>query len=369
LKDKNVTNIGIIGCGNISSAYFKGGQRFNNIEVVACADLMLDRAKSKAAEFGVPKALTVEQLLTDSDVEIVVNLTVPSVHAEVAIAALTSGKHVYGEKPLAVTREDGQSILDEAKKRGLRIGSAPDTFLGAGQQTCRKLIDDGEIGEPVAATGFMLGHGPESWHPDPRFFYAQGGGPLLDMGPYYLTALINLIGGIRRVSGSARASFAERKVTSEPRRGESVTVETPTHISGTYDFANGAIGTLVTSFDVWSHTHSNIEIYGTEGSLLVPDPNRFGGSVKVRRFDDTDWREVPYTHTHAAEGRGNGVADLAAAIRDNRPQRASGALAYHVLDVMLSTLESSDSGRHLVLSSEVDRPAALPVNLPEDSID
>jgi predicted dehydrogenase len=363
------TKIGIIGCGNISGAYFRGGQRFKNIDIVACADIVLDRAKAKAAEFNVPKALTVEQILSDPDVEIIVNLTIPKAHAEVAIAVLEAGKHVYGEKPLTVNRADGKKILELASKSSLRVGSAPDTFLGAGHQTCRKLIDDGEIGEPIAATGFMQCHGHESWHPDPAFYYGVGGGPMLDMGPYYITALINMIGGIKRVSGSARATFPERLITSDPKNGEVVKVETPTHISTTLDFANGAIGTLVTSFDVWHQTHSCIEVYGTEGSIIVPDPKGFGGTVKIRRRKDSEWYDAPHTHSHSQEGRGNGVADMASAIREGRPHRASGDLAFHVLDVMLSTLESSEQGKYIELVSTVRRPAALPTGLAEDEID
>lgn len=363
------TKIGIIGCGNISGIYFQSGKRFQNIEIVACADMVLDRAKAKAEEYGVPKALTVEQLLADPDVEIVINLTIPKAHSEVALAVLESGKHVYGEKPFTVNREQGLKVLDLARQKGLRTGCAPDTFFGGSHQTCRKLIDDGVIGEPIAATGFMMGHGHKSWHPDPGFYYArEGGGPLLDMGPYYVTALVNMIGGVRRVTGSARATFPQRTITSQPKKGEVITVETPTHISGTLDFENGAIATLVTSFDVWAHQHSNIEVYGTEGSMLVPDPNGFGGVVKVKRMGETEWREVPLTHGFAENSRGVGVADMALAIQENRPTRASGELAYHVLDVMLGILDASESGKHLELTSGVERPAALPTGLPEDSV-
>ncbi|MDR3710374.1 MAG: Gfo/Idh/MocA family oxidoreductase [Capsulimonadaceae bacterium] len=365
----SITKIGIIGCGNISGIYFENGARFKNIEIVACADMILDRAKANAEQYGIPKALTVEQILADPDVEIIVNLTIPKAHVEVALAALESGKHVYGEKPLSVNRLDGQRLIDVARQKGLRVGSAPDTFFGGGHQTCRKLIDDGEIGEPIAATGFMLCHGHESWHPDPAFYYAEGGGPMLDMGPYYLTALVNMIGGIKRVSGSARATFAERTITSEAKNGQVIKVDTPTHLAATLDFANGAIGTLVTSFDVWSHTHSNIEVYGTEGTILVPDPNGFGGVVKVRRHTGKEWREVPLTHGFAANSRCVGVADMASAIRHGRPHRASGDLAFHVLDVMLGVIDSSRTSRHIELKSVVDRPAALPTGLGEDEID
>jgi predicted dehydrogenase len=363
------TKVGIIGCGNISGIYFKAGQTFNNIEIVAAADMVLERAKAKAEEFGVPKACSVEELLADPDIEIVVNLTIPRAHASVCTAALEAGKHVHVEKPLAVNREDGKRVLDLAKSRGLRVGCAPDTFLGGGLQTCRKLIDDGWIGQPVAATAFMLCHGHESWHPDPAFYYEMGGGPMFDMGPYYLTALVSLLGPVKRLTGSARVTFPERTITSQPKYGTKVTVETPTHIAGVMDFANGAIGTLVTSFDVWSANVPLIEIYGTEGSLSVPDPNGFGGPVRVRRMGAKEWSEVPLTHGFAENSRGIGVADMAAAIEGGRPHRVSGDLAYHVLDLMEGFHDASRDGRHYTPVSTVERPAPLPMGLPKDSVE
>ncbi|HLI48721.1 MAG TPA: Gfo/Idh/MocA family oxidoreductase [Chthonomonas sp.] len=368
--DTTPTRIGIIGCGNISDIYFEAGKRFRNLEIVACADLLMERAKEKAEKHGVPKALSVDQLLSDPDVEIVVNLTIPKAHAEVALAALEAGKHVYGEKPLAVSREQGRRMVSLAKQKGLRIGCAPDTFLGGGHQTCRKLIDDGVIGEPVAASAFMLCHGHESWHPDPEFYYdKEGGGPLLDMGPYYLTALVNMIGGIRRVAGAACITFPERTITSQKKYGTKIVVGTPTHIASTLDFHTGAIATLVTSFDVWAHHMPNIEVYGTEGSLLVPDPNGFGGRVLVKRHDEPEWREVSLVYGYTGNARGLGVADMAAAIRSGRAHRASGDLAFHVLDVMLGILESSEQNKHYFPETAVDRPKALPLGLQDGEID
>jgi predicted dehydrogenase len=363
------TRVGIIGCGNISGIYFKAGQTFNNIEIVAAADMVLERAKAKAEEFGVPKACSVEELLADAEIEIVVNLTIPKAHASVCTAALEAGKHVHVEKPLVVNREDGKRVLDLAKSKGLRVGCAPDTFLGGGLQTCRKLIDDGWIGQPVAATAFMLCHGHESWHPDPAFYYEVGGGPMFDMGPYYLTALVSLLGPVTRLTGSARVTFPERTITSQPKYGTKVTVETPTHIAGVMDFANGAIGTLVTSFDVWAANVPLIEIYGTEGSLSVPDPNGFGGPVRVRRMGAKEWSEVPLTHGFAENSRGIGVADMAAAIERGRPHRVSGDLAYHVLDLMEGFHDASRDGRHYTPVSTVERPAPLPLGLPKDSVE
>ncbi len=366
----NKVKVGIIGCGSICDIYFQNlTKTFVNTEVVACADLLPERAEAKAAEFGVPKACSVKALLADPDVAIVVNLTVPKAHAAVALAAIRAGKHVHGEKPLGISRKEGLAIMQAAAKAGVRVGSAPDTFLGGGIQTCRKLIDDGWIGRPVAAHAFMLCHGHETWHPSPEFYYERGGGPMLDMGPYYLTALVNLIGPITRVTGSARATFPTRTITSQPKFGKVVKVETPTHIAGILDFANGAVGTLVTSFDIWGHTLPCIEIYGTEGSISVPDPNGFGGLVRVKRHDTAEWMAMPLTHGYAENSRGIGVADMAAAIAGKRRHRASGELAMHVLDVMLAFEDASTSGRAVMIRSACQQPAPLPLGLRNGQLD
>ncbi|HXG24635.1 MAG TPA: Gfo/Idh/MocA family oxidoreductase [Chthonomonadales bacterium] len=363
------TKIGIVGCGNISGVYFRFCQAFSNLEVIACADLLRERAEARAAEFGVPKVCTVEQLLDDPEVEIVVNLTVPKAHAEICLAALEAGKHAYVEKPLAISRADGKKVIDLARAKGLRVGGAPDTFLGGGLQTCRKLIDEGWIGEPVAATAFMLCHGHESWHPSPEFYYEIGGGPMFDMGPYYLTALVFLLGPVRRLTGSTRITFPERVITSQPKYGKVIPVETPTHIAGIMDFASGAIGTIVTSFDVWHANTPCIEIYGTEGSLSVPDPNGFGGPVRIRRAGASEWSDIPLTHGFAEQSRGLGVADMAAAIESGRPHRASGDLIYHVLDLMEGFHDASQMGRHYDVTSTCAQPAPLPMGLPKDAVD
>ncbi len=355
--------VGIVGCGTISGIYLKNGAIFDTIEVVACADIDMDRAKARAEEYGVPKACTVEELLADPEVEIVVNLTIPKAHASVARAAIEAGKSVYNEKPLAVEREEGRALLEMARAKGVLIGGAPDTFLGGGLQTCRKLIDDGWIGEPVAANAFMMSHGHESWHPDPDFYYQPGGGPMFDMGPYYLTALVALIGPIARVTGSTRITFPERTITSKPKYGTKIKVNTPTHIAGTLDFANGAVGTIITTFDVWGSRLPNIEIHGTEGSLSVPDPNTFGGPVRIRRAGEKEWSDVPLTHSYVENSRGLGVADMALALRTGRPHRANGALAYHVLDCMHAFQESSESDRHVRIESTCERPDPLPMGL------
>ncbi len=360
--------VGIIGCGNIFNAYVKGCRAFAILDVAACADIDHSRAQAKAEELGVPRACSVKELLADPEVQIVVNLTVPKAHAEVSLAAIAAGKSVHSEKPLAVTRAQGQQILAAAKDKGVLVGCAPDTFLGGGLQTCRKLIDDGWIGQPVAATAFMMGHGPEGWHPNPDFFYQQGAGPMFDVGPYYLTALVNLLGPVKRVTASTHISFPERVATSQARFGQRIKVEVPTHVAGVMDFAAGPVGTIITSFDIWSHNLPRIEIYGSEGSLGVPDPNIFGGPVKVRRAGAEAWSEVPLTHS-AEVGRGIGVADMAYALVYGRSHRASGVLAYHVLDLMHAFGEASTAGQHVEIASSCARPAPLPLGLMAGQLD
>jgi predicted dehydrogenase len=359
--------VGIIGCGVISGIYFETIKRLKILEAQACADLFLERAQARAAEFEVPRACSVEELLADPEVELVINLTIPAAHADIALSALAAGKHVYNEKPLAISRADARRMLDLAAERGLLVGNAPDTFLGGGLQSCRKLLDDGWIGEPVAAFASMTGHGPERWHPDPAFFYQRGAGPMLDMGPYYLTALVSLLGPIRRVTGSTRISFPERTITSAPRYGQTITVETPTHLAGLLDFDSGVVGTIITSFDVWSSSLPRIEIYGTRGSLSVPDPNVFGGPVRVRRAGAQEWSEAPLSHGFSENSRGIGVAEMAYALRQGRQHRANGALAYHVLDLMLAFEESSEQGRHIEITSQCERPAPLPLGVEEEA--
>ena len=357
--------VGVIGCGHISDHYFRGCGLFDILEMRACADMDMSRAQKLAETHGV-RALTVEQLLADPEIEVVVNLTPPAAHAEVALAVIAAGKHVHNEKPLAQTRAQGRRILEAADAAGLRVGCAPDTFLGGGLQTCRKLLDEGWIGRPVAASGFFLSHGPDTYHPSPDFFYKPGGGPLFDMAPYYLTALIHLLGPVKRVTGSASASFAQRFATHPglppDKFGYAIDVEVPTHVSAVLDFADGSIATLITSFDVWSQNLPRIEIYGSEGTLSVPDPNHFGGPVRIKRAGAKDWSETPLTH-HSEVLRGIGVADLAHSLRSGRAQRASGALAWHVLDLMHAILDSSDSGQHVAIQSSAERPAPLPTDL------
>ncbi|MDX9954796.1 MAG: Gfo/Idh/MocA family oxidoreductase [Anaerolineae bacterium] len=350
---------GILGCGNISEIYLKNCQALPHLALLACADIHPERAAAKAAQFDI-QPLSIPELLADPAIEIIINLTPPTAHATINLAALEAGKHVYTEKPLAVNRQDGQRTLELARERGLRVGSAPDTFLGAGLQTCRKLLDEGAIGVPVAATAFMSGHGPEAWHPNPRFFYKQGAGPLFDVGPYYLTALVSLLGPVARVTGSARASFPERRITSEAHYGEVIQVEVPTHVAGVLDFANGVIGTLITSFDIWAANLPYIEIYGSEGTLSVPDPNTFGGPVRLWQHDG-GWRDIPLIRGYSENSRGLGAADMAQGIYEGLPHRANGDLAYHVLDVMHTLLEASSAGRRLTPESSCTRPEPLEI--------
>jgi predicted dehydrogenase len=367
--------IGVVGVGNISGIYFDNLKKLEGVEVVAVADLDVARAEAVAAERGIARALTTEALLADSEVEFVLNLTIPAAHGPVALQAIENGKHVYNEKPLSVSRAEAQQVIEAASKKGLRVGCAPDTFLGAGLQTARKSIDAGDIGEPIGAQARMIGHGPEAWHPNPDFFYKNGGGPMLDMGPYYVTALVHLLGPVARVSGSARISQKRRPIvaTNEAFYGQArnaslekgsyeIEVETPTHYAGVLDFAGGAISELTMSFDVWHSKHDwqhPIIIFGTEGSMLVPDPNNFGGTVLVRKAQDSDWHEVPVTHGNAENSRGVGVQDMALAIRNGGAHRVSGALAFHVLDVMLSVREAGEQGLYKTLTSGVERPAPL----------
>jgi len=348
--------IGIIGAGNISGVYIKNLTLFRSTKIVAVADIDLDRAKGAASKITDAQALTPDELLASDDVELVLNLTIPNSHGPVAIAAARAGKHVYNEKPLSIALSDAQILLQEASQSGTLVGGAPDTFLGGGIQTCRALIDEGAIGEPIAANAFMLCRGHETWHPSPEFYYEPGGGPMFDMGPYYITALINLIGGIRRVSGSSRITFPTRTITSQPKHGKVVEVQTPTHISGTMDFANGAIGHITTSFDVYGSPLPNIVVYGTEGTLVVPDPNGFGGQPLLKRAADKDFQPVALTHGFADNARGVGVLDMAYAIRTGGTPRASGGLAMHVLEVMHAFTESSVSEKHIHLKHLVDRP-------------
>jgi predicted dehydrogenase len=353
--------IGIIGCGNISKAYFEGAQHCDNLSIKACADIHMDAAQGRAEEYGC-QALSVEDLLSDQEIELVVNLTIPKVHAQVGIQILNAGKHVYAEKPLATTVEDGRKLLDLAHSKGLRVGSAPDTFLFKGAQTSRKLIDDNWIGKPLSGLILMACHGHERWHPNPGFYYDVGGGPLFDMGPYYLTALVHFLGPVKSVMARCNRGFEERLATSEGAKGQRLPVRVDTHNAATLEMANGALITMMTSFDIWGEDSSQFRIHGTEGSLDVGDPNGFGMNPKIFRPQDQAAREIPFTH--AENQRMIGVLDMVDAIEQNRPHRASGELAMHVLEVMEAFGRSSDTGKAIDIKTQVERAAPLPAGLP-----
>ena len=369
MKSVSPVKVGIIGCGAISGAYFGQMRKFPILQTVACADLLPARAAARAQEFDVPRACTPAELLADPEIEIVVNLTIPVAHYQVALAALEAGKSVWNEKPLALNRDQARPLLAAAQERGLLVGCAPDTFLGGGYQTCIKLIRDGAIGEPVGTSSFMMSHGHESWHPDPEFYYQPGGGPMFDMGPYYLTALVAMLGPVRRLAGLTRTTFPERLITSQPKHGQRIVVEVPTHVLGLLEFANDAQGSIATTFDVWASELHNTEVYGTEGTLWAPDPNGPGGPVFLQRAGEKERREIPLTHGYAGSSRSLGVADMAYALRYGRPFRPSGELAFHVLDIMQSLHESSDQGRYVVLESTCSQPAPLPLGIAEGELD
>jgi predicted dehydrogenase len=363
--------VGLVGCGAISGRYLRTSRSFPILEIAACADLNRAAAEKAAVEHGVPRVLSVDELLADKSIDLVLNLTVPKAHAPISLAALEAGKHVYVEKPLAVTRADGQSILRAAKNRKLLVGCAPDTFLGWGLQTARKAIDDGMIGRPVAFLAFMMCPGHEHWHPSPEFYYEAGGGPMLDMGPYYLTALLNCLGPVKRLMGLASVAIPERTITSEPKRGRKIKVQTPDHVTGSIEFERGAVGTIVTSFATRFAQYDGknpITIFGTEGTLLLPDPNGFGGPVKLRRVADADFSELPPLFEHQYE-RSVGLADMAFAIRKGRAPRASGEQAMAVLDLMLGFLDSSDQGKAYEPAVKYIRPPPLPAGIPFGEFD
>ncbi|GGN39407.1 Gfo/Idh/MocA family protein [Streptomyces fuscichromogenes] len=355
--------IGILGAGNIFGRYIEGLRTFPELEVVRVADVDEDRARRAADEYGIPAWGDGDQLLDDDSVEIVVNITPPQFHAKTVIAALEAGKHVYVEKPLAATVAEAREVLGAAAGTTALLGSAPDTFLGSAVQTARHAIDTGLIGEPVGATAFVRSSRAETWHPDPRAFYGPGGGPVLDMGPYYLAALVNCLGPVAQVAAATRVGAPVRTVTSPERVVDEVTVQVATHASATLTFASGVITTTLMSFDVWDTELPRIEIYGTAGTLALPNPNFFDGDVRLKRHDDIDWRVLtPVTELFGAVNsteqhrRGLGVRDLARAIGGG-PHRANAQFAFHVLDVLASFETSQQENRFVTLASTCERPA------------
>ncbi|MEM7806685.1 MAG: Gfo/Idh/MocA family oxidoreductase [Planctomycetota bacterium] len=372
------TKIGVVGCGNISGAYFNMCQKLDALEVVSVADLDAERARVTADRYEVPNALSTEELLAHDAVDIVLNLTIPAAHVEVAQAALDHGKHCYMEKPLGIDRADAKQLVDRvAASDGLRVGCAPDTFMGAGIQTARKLIDDGALGEITAFNAFLVGRGHETWHPSPEFYYQPGGGPMLDMGPYYLTALLNLLGPVRRVAGMTTIGIPTRTITSEAKRGKTIQVETPDHYCGTIEFESGVVGSIIQSFAM--RNAPQIEpfvVYGTEATMRVPDPNQFDKEVYLKREsigDDgkpnaADWQEVPFTHP-TGYGRSAGLLDMALAIQKGRPHRCSLEQAFTVLDMMQGFHDSSESGTFHTVAADYERPAPMPTDKPFGVLD
>ncbi|MCB8821810.1 Gfo/Idh/MocA family protein [Microvirga rosea] len=371
----NSLNVGIIGCGNISGIYLQNIPAYHGLTLRACADMRPEAAQAQATRFGI-EALGVDELLARDDIDLVVNLTIPSAHFGVSLAALSAGKHVFSEKPLSVDFEQGRRLVDEAEMRGVLLGCAPDTFLGAGGRLARKLVDDGAVGRVLSGSAFLMSHGMEHWHPDPEFFFKPGGGPILDMAPYYLSALVNLVGPVKRVLSMSSIGFPERVVTAEsPRKGHRIAVETPTHVTALLEFASGAQVSFCMSWDVWKHGHPAIELYGTEGSLRVPDPNFFGGHVEVTERGG-DWRVVDSSEMplgapnwrspnwapdapSRANYRALGLAELASAALQGTPHRSTGRLALHVLEVMHSILEGAATGQPKAITTTLERPPVL----------
>lgn len=361
--------IGIIGCGNISAAYLRLAPLFAGLEVRAVADMNPAAAQARATEFGI-RAESVEGLLSADDIDIVVNLTIPEAHFPVTRSILESGKHAYSEKPIVLTLGEGEQLREIAAARNLRIGSAPDTFLGGAHQAARAALDAGRIGAVVSGTAHVMSHGMEHWHPNPDFFFLPGGGPMLDIGPYYITNLIQLIGPVQRVAALTSMASPTRLITSQPRNGETIPVKTPTNVHALLEFRSGATVTVTTSWDVWAHRHGHMELYGQDGSLFLPDPNWFSGIVEIAGRDgavsELDQDKHPFgipNQDNNGEMKANyrmaGLADMARAIRDNRPHRCSLELAIHSVDVMTSVLASGDSGQMITLTTSCERPEPL----------
>ena len=368
-----VSGVGIIGCGNIAEHYLKLAPMFNGIEVRACADINHEAAIARAEEFGV-SALSVEDLLSSDEIDIVVNLTIPAVHAAVSADILSAGKHVYSEKPFALSLKESSALLELADKKNLRVGSAPDTFLGGVHQHARALLDSSVVGKITSGTAHVQGSGMESWHPNPDFFFKPGAGPVLDIGPYYITNLVQLLGPVKRVAALSTTPSPERTITSEERYGEKIQVETPTTIHALLSFESGATITLGTSWDVWSHDHNHMELYGELGTLYVPDPNFFGGELRITDREEPAATPEAYDHPFGipneeeddgsmrANYRAAGLADMAIAISEGREHRCSAELATHVVDVMVSILESGERGEFIDISTRCARPAPLGID-------
>ena len=365
-----MVNIAMIGVGAISGIYLKNlTETFSEVKLIGVCDLIRERAENAKEKYNVPRIYdTMYDAFNDPEVDIILNLTRPYEHFEVTRAALLAGKHVYSEKPLGADFEEGKELVRIAEEKGLMLGGAPDTFMGAGIQTCRKLIDDGFIGDVIGSACFMICHGHETWHPDPEFYYKRGGGPMLDMGPYYITALVNLIGGVKGVNGITRKSFEHRMITSQPFAGQMIDVDVPTHVMGTLHFDNGAVGTILTTFDVYYPGQARFEIYGTNGTLFVPDPNTFGGPVKLLRPETGEVVEMPLIFDYKENSRALGLADMAKSLETGRPFRASYQQTRHVLEIMTAFEKSSNNGgAYYELETHYDRFQPM-VNCPRHGV-
>lgn len=368
--------VGIVGCGHVSDQYLRGMALFDVLRLHACADLDEGRASRTAAEHGIPKACSPAELLHDPEIELVVNLTPPLEHAKTSLEAIRLAKHVWSEKPLAASLYDARQVIAAARERDLRLGCAPDTFLGGGLQTAAKLVQEGWIGEPLAAVAFVSEHGYEHFHPNVDFFYGTGGGPALDLGPYYVTALVTMLGPVARVGGFARATFPERTIPSGPRRGERIRVQVPTHAVGVLEFESGLLANVLMSWDIWSTHLPYLEVYGSAGSVSLPNPDEYDGRPQLRpagpeelhqpppRPGELPWTSIPPPLTCHVE-RGVGVADMADAIRTGRRHRADAELAYHVLEVLSALLRSAHEGCHIEIESRCDRPPRLDPDGPD----
>ena len=384
-------NIGIIGIGDISDVYINNLKKYDIVNILACAGRHLDRAQKKAQRYGIQRPYAnAEALIADPDIDIVLNLTLPESHAELTMKALQAGKHVYTEKPLAATFEEGEKIMALARSKRLYVGCAPDTFLGGRLQTCREIINSGRIGDVIGASAFFLTHGHESFYPTPEFFYLPGAGPMLDMGPYYMSALLSLIGPVKRCCAMSKKSFDKRSVGDGPNKGKVFDVVVDTHITGVLEFNNGAIATLITSFDVWDTQLPRIEIYGTKGTICINDtdpadgPNMFGGKLFLMTHENYRWKGVPKSRhepykeweevkvtrpfnefNHAANSRGIGLIDMIYAIRDKREARASGDMALHSLEAMMGVIHSALEEKYIYMKTTFNQPTLMPENFPD----
>jgi predicted dehydrogenase len=357
--------VGIIGCGNISTAYLQLASMFKGYDIVAVADINMDNARARAAEFDV-RAQTVDDLLAAADVDLVINLTIPAAHVDVSRAILKAGKHVYSEKPFVLSLAEAQELGDIAKAEGVRIGSAPDTFMGGSHQLARNLIDAGAIGKVTSGTAVVMSSGMEDWHPNPDFFFQKGGGPILDLGPYYICNLVQLLGPVQKVTSFTGMASDTRTIQNGPRNGETVPVETPTTIQSVLSFESGAIITLLASWDVWASNHPIMELYGSEGTMDVPDPNFFGGILTVteRSGDPVEksWDHpfsVPNFEETQANYRGAALADMALAIAEGRPHRCNDEFATHVVEVMTAILEAGETGTVMTMTTTCSKPDVL----------